>query len=128
VRQAESLLAFVDTLRAGSDDRVLVIGDLNANGQEDPIRTLTDGGLVNEIARFIPSPYSFIFDGQAGYLDHALTTSALSATVTGVTEWHVNADEPEFLDYNTEDRPDDLFSPTPFRSSDHDPVIIGFDL
>jgi predicted extracellular nuclease len=128
VEQAQELLAFVDDLRASSGDRVLVIGDLNANGHEDPIRVLTQGGLTNEVARFVSTPYSFVFDGQAGYLDHALTTSTLSLNVTGVTEWHINADEPEALDYHAQPAPAGLFTETPFRAADHDPVIIGLDL
>jgi predicted extracellular nuclease len=128
VRQAEALLGLVGTLQAGATDRVLVIGDLNAYGEEAPITMLTNGGLVNEIERHIASPYSFIFNGQSGYLDHALTTPSLSGRVTGVDEWHINADEPTFLDYETRFNPPELYAPTPYRSSDHDPVVIGLDL
>jgi hypothetical protein len=128
VRQAGELARFVGELQAGPTDRVLVIGDLNSNGQEDPIKTLTDGGLVNEIARHIQRPYSFVFDGASGYLDHALTTPSLSPRVTGVTEWHINADEPTFLSYDTRFNPPELFAQTPYRASDHDPVVIGLDL
>lgn len=129
VQQAEALLAFIADLQAGAgDDDVLVIGDLNSYGKEDPIQTLVNGGLTNESARFIDQPYSFVFDGQAGYIDHALTTNSLSAAVTGVTEWHINADEPAVIDYNTEFKPQDLYTPTPYRSSDHDPVVLGLEL
>lgn len=128
VRQAGELLQFVASLQASQTDRVLVIGDLNAYGQETPIQALTAGGLVNEVARHIPSPYSYVFNGQSGYLDHALTTASLSPRVTGVTEWHINADEPTFLSYNAPFAPPELFSEGPYRSSDHDPVIIGLDL
>ncbi len=71
------------------------------------------------------SRYSYVFDGEAGYLDHALATSSLSRQVTGVTIWHINADEPSVLDYNTEFKTQDLYAPTPYRSSDHDPVVVG---
>jgi predicted extracellular nuclease len=128
VLQAAELLQFVGALQAGPTDRVLVIGDLNSNGQELPITTLTDGGLVNQIARFIPTPHSFVFDGASGYLDHALATPSLSALVTGVTEWHINADEPTYLSYESQFNPPELYSPGPYRSSDHDPVIVGLDL
>ncbi len=129
VRQAEELRGFIAVLKASAaDDDVLIIGDLNSYGKEDPIDTLTTAGLVNQIERFVANPYSFIFDGQSGYLDHALTTQAMGNQVTGVTEWHINADEPSVIDYNTEFKPQDLFAPTPYRSSDHDPVIIGLQL
>jgi uncharacterized protein len=48
--------------------------------------------------------------------------------VTGTTVWHINSDEPPLLDYNTEFKPQsvqDLYDSNPFRSSDHDPVIVG---
>jgi predicted extracellular nuclease len=36
------------------------------------------------------------------------------------------------LDYNTNFKSDDqieeLYAPTPYRSSDHDPVLVGLDL
>lgn len=127
VEQAIALQDFVNTLD-DIDPDVLVMGDLNAYTQEDPIITLTSGGLVNELERFVTDPYSFVFDGQSGALDHALTTPSLSAQVTGVTEWHINADEPSVIDYNEEFKPQDLYTDEPFRSADHDPIVIGLNL
>ena len=48
--------------------------------------------------------------------------------MSGVTEWHINADEPDILDYDTtykSNTQDALYAPDPYRSSDHDPVIVG---
>ena len=130
IRQAQELLAFIATRQAAAGDNdVLVIGDLNAYGMEDPIQALTGGGLVNEINRFLgPDAYSYVFDGMSGYLDHALATSSLDTQVNAVTEWHINADEPSVIDYNTEFKPQDFYQSTPYRSSDHDPVIVGLNL
>lgn len=133
VQQSQRLINhFIPAVKAatGSED-VLIIGDLNANGQEDPIHTITSAGYVSEIERFVRPhgmPYSFVFDGQSGYLDHALSSPSLSPKVTGTTEWHANADEPTAIDYNTEFRVQDLYSATPYRASDHDPVIVGLNL
>lgn len=133
VQQAEALLGFVNELKVSTGDSdVLVIGDLNAYGEEDPIDVLRNGGLIDEIGRFVDNPYSFVFDGQSGYLDHALATSSLDTQVSGVTEWHINADEPRILDYNLEFKGSgaspDLYTETPYRSSDHDPVLVGINL
>jgi uncharacterized protein len=132
VKQANRLLTFISQVQATAGDTdVLTIGDYNANGAEDPIIALQNGGLVSEIERFVRPrgmPYSFVFDGEAGYLDHALTSASLSRNVTNVTEWHINADEPTVIDYNTEFKPQDLYTATPFRASDHDPVVIGLNL
>ena len=58
-------------------------------------------------------------------MDHAMATKSLAADITGVATWHINSDEPRFLDYNQEFNPKALYQADPFRSSDHDPVIIG---
>ncbi|MFP4308556.1 MAG: ExeM/NucH family extracellular endonuclease [Desulfococcaceae bacterium] len=126
-----------DPTGAGDPD-VLITGDLNAYDKEDPIFEILagpDGVLDTEddyldlIAEYEGElAYSFVFDGQFGYLDHALANPSMAAQVTGVTEWHINADEPDILDYDTtfkKDAQDALFEENPFRSSDHDPVIVG---
>jgi hypothetical protein len=134
VEQAKTLLSFLDTVKKISgDDDVLVIGDLNSYAQEDPVLALEQGGLQDQVQRFVGrTAYSYVFDGLAGYLDHALASPSLAAQVTGVSEWHNNADEPSVLDYNTEfkspDQVRDLYSPAPYRASDHDPVLVGLDL
>ena len=136
VQQASRLLSFIQQVqsRAGDND-VVVIGDLNAYAKEDPVNTLTAGGLVNQLAGQGWGAYSYVFDGETGYLDHALTTSSMIGQVVGVAHWHINADEPSFLDYTlsfkqpacTACEPD-LYTPTPYRSSDHDPVVLGLQL
>jgi predicted extracellular nuclease len=46
-----------------------------------------------------------------------------------VTVWHINADEPPVLGYErafkSAAQRDRLYAPDPFRSSDHDPVVVG---
>jgi hypothetical protein len=121
-----------DPTRSGDPD-FLIIGDLNAYAREDPIRALEAAGYTNLIRRDNgDGAYSYVFQGQSGYLDHALATASLRRQVTGVTEWHINADEPVVLDYNTEFKtPGQLssfYSPEPYRSSDHDPLLIGLNL
>lgn len=131
---AKELADWLDTDPTGVDDSdVLVMGDLNSYAMEDPIRALEEAGLVNLVRRFEgPDAYSYVFDGQWGYLDHALGSASLTRQVTGVTTWHINADEPPVLDYNTDFKSDgqveSLYAPTPYRSSDHDPVLVGLDL
>jgi len=61
-------------------------------------------------------------------LDHAFASSSMGAQVSGVTVWHINADEPVVLDYNTEFKTQDLYAATAYRSSDHDPVLVGLTL
>lgn len=127
VAQANRLLAQLDAL--GAPDP-LVLGDLNAYTEEDPIHALERDGFTGLSERFVPEAqrYSFVFDGQSGELDHALAAGDLVDKVTGTTIWHINADEPLILDYNTEFNPPGLYEPDRFRSSDHDPLLVGLDL
>ncbi len=48
--------------------------------------------------------YSYLFDGQLGHLDYALSSASLTPQVTGVGAWHINADEVPLFDYNDEVR------------------------
>ncbi|MFZ5904489.1 MAG: ExeM/NucH family extracellular endonuclease [Chloroflexota bacterium] len=115
------------------DPDFLLIGDFNSYAMEDPIRALLSVDYTNLINAFVGADaYSYVFDGQSGYLDHALATSTLSAQATGATEWHINADEPIALDYNEEYKTPNhvatLYAPDQYRSSDHDPLVVGLDL
>ncbi len=114
-----------------ADPDVLIIGDLNAYLREDPLRQIAAAGYGNLLEKFVGiNAYSFVFRGESGALDHAFASATLLPQVTGVSEWHINADESPLFDYNLESgRDDTLFDPdTPFRTSDHDPVMIGLSL
>ncbi|MEW5789129.1 MAG: ExeM/NucH family extracellular endonuclease [Pseudomonadota bacterium] len=129
VEQAQALADFAAGLSTSSGDAdVLIIGDLNAYGQEDPVLALLDRGYADQTRRFDGFGYSYVFDGEAGYLDHALASASLAAQVTGTHHWHSNADEPSVIDYNTEYKTQDLYTASPYRASDHDPVLVGLSL
>jgi predicted extracellular nuclease len=110
------------------DPDFLIVGDLNSYAMEDPIAAIEGAGYTNLIETFVgPDAYSYVYYGQAGYLDHALASPGLAPQVTGAAEWHINSDEPSALDYNDYNQPA-LYHPDPYRSSDHDPVLVGLDL
>lgn len=131
---ATALTQWLATDPTGSGDPdYLIIGDLNAYAKEDPITVFTNAGYTNLIDSYLgANAYSYVFGAQSGYLDHALANASLAAQVTGVAEWHINADEPIALDYNVEfksvNHQTTLYSPLPYRSSDHDPVLVGIQL
>jgi len=127
---ATALVDWLATDPTGSGSgRSIIIGDLNAYAMEDPIVAIQDGGYTDLIAAFAGTgyadgAYSFSFDGQAGYLDHALASPDLLSNISGAAPWHINADEPAGLDYNDFNQPG-LFNPDPFKSSDHDAIVAG---
>ena len=118
-----------DPTGAGTDN-VVVIGDFNAYTMGDAMARFETAGYSNVGAEIIgPTTYSFEFNGQSGALDHAVASPALAEKVVDATEWHINADEARWHDYNLEfGRDPAIFNPAePYRSSDHDPLIIGID-
>jgi len=134
--QATALLGFITTVQnTAVDPDVIILGDLNAYSQEDPMDILRAGGMID----LAVGQHSYVFDGQSGSLDHAMVTPSLLAQVTNAGIWNINSDEPIILDYNFEfkNNPNctsatctspDYYTPTPFRSSDHDPVLVGLAL
>ena len=128
-RAARALASWLATDPTESaDPDFLILGDLNAYALEDPIATLEDAGYTDLIEAFVgPGAYSYVFKGEAGALDHALANVSLAGQVTGATAWHINADEPRALDYDAANQPG-LYAPDRYRSSDHDPLLVGLDL
>ncbi len=143
-RQAAAA-ALVDWLATDPTDSgdadFLIIGDLNSYDKEDPIDTILLGsddtaGTGDDYTDLLyqwlgEAAYSYVFDGQIGYLDHALANVNLTSQVSGVTVWHINADEADLIDYDTSFKgpnQDAIYAPDAYRSSDHDPVIVGLNL
>lgn len=112
---------------------VLLIGDFNSYTYEDPIRLLESRGYRNLVSRWIgANAYSYVYNGEAGYLDHALASLPLASHVKAVHEWHINADEPVALQYTlaykSAEQQQTYYAPDAYRSSDHDPVLIDIAL
>jgi predicted extracellular nuclease len=120
-----------DPTNSGDPD-YLILGDLNSYDKEDPIDVFVAGGytdlLLNKLGE---DAYSYVFDGQIGYLDYSMPNQDLLPEISGVTAWHINADEADLIDYDTsfkQDAQDAIYAPDAYRSSDHDPVISGLEL
>jgi predicted extracellular nuclease len=129
---AQALAAWLATDPTGSrDPDFLIIGDLNAYEQEDPVSQLKSDGYASLQEAFATGQaYSYVFDAQIGTLDHAMANASLASQVSGLTEWHINADEADALDYNLDfGRNAAIFDGAiPYRASDHDPVVVGLNL
>lgn len=123
VAQAQRLAAFTSELAADPErgPDVLLLGDFNAYSEEDPIQAFEAGGFVDLGSQYAPDQETYTFNGQLGSLDHALASPSLASAITGYGVWGINA--PEWGDrgypYGATE------AGTPFRSSDHDPVLVG---
>ena len=128
-QQAHALNSFVAKLKLQGEDDVLMMGDFNSYLLEDPTAVLESAGNESLLKRMPANDrFTYVFGGETGALDHAYASGSLRAQVSSIGVWHINADEPSVLDYNTDFNTDDRFAPTPFRASDHDPVLVGLTL
>lgn len=125
VKSAQQLLATLSSSeRLQQLEYHIVLGDLNAYAQEDPLTTLAQAGFVNLIEQFEPNGYSYVFASQAGSLDHILVNQPLAAKVRQLKHWAINADEPIALQYQALDKYPDRVDTSPYRASDHDPLYL----
>lgn len=123
VAQAQAVKALVDDIVAdeAKGPNVLLLGDFNAYAEEDPIQVLTGAGMVDLLPELTDDQYTYTFNGQLGSLDHAIATPELAAAITGIGVWEINS--AEWSDRGFEF---DAAEPgTPYRSSDHDPIVLG---
>ncbi|MDZ4730049.1 MAG: ExeM/NucH family extracellular endonuclease [Xanthomonadales bacterium] len=117
-----------------ADPDVFIVGDLNAYYQEDPLQVFFKAGFGSLVAQ---SDHTYVFAGNWGSLDYVLASpSLLDQKVSGAV-WHINADENSLLDYNDsvkdaseaadEAKPSsqEHYANDAWRSSDHDPVMVG---
>ena len=139
---AQALVDWLANLAYFPDvEKTLIIGDLNSYDKEDPIDMIKLGSddTANTADDYLDMifekrgeyAYGYVFDGQTGYLDHALANPAMAESIVDVNFWHINADEPDLIDYDMSFKApaqDALYAPDAYRSSDHDPVIITLDM
>lgn len=127
--QAEALADFADTMagQAGTD-RVFLLGDFNSYTEEDPMQLLYNAGYT-DIGKAFTDESTYLFDGVVGSLDHVLASPGALDDVTGADVWNINSVESVALEYSRYNYNATIFyQPDPYRSSDHDPLVVGVDL
>lgn len=106
-----------------ADKPVFVIGDLNSYAKETAVTTFTDAGFT----LIDGGSESYQFGGRLGSLDHVLANKAANDLVKDAKVWDINADESVAFEYSRRNyNAVDFFAPDVFRSSDHDPIKVGF--
>ena len=135
-KQSEALLKHLGEQKDWADLPTFLVGDFNAYTKEDAITALVDGGFNIVESEKDYDQASYQFDGQLGTLDHVLANAAAMELVKDSTVWNINGDESAAFEYsrrnyNAQDFFGDGDNPiygygNPFRSSDHDPVKVGF--
>lgn len=125
MQEARDCLSTYENLKTYyGDSDVLVLGDLNSYSREDPLRIFLSAGYTNELEKYSPDSWSYVYQGQVGYLDHSLSSPTLTEQVTGAAPWDINASEPAYFEYQYTT----YYQADPYRYSDHNPIITGLKL
>lgn len=125
---SKALLAWIDGNEQWRDLPQFVMGDFNAYAKEDALRLLEEGGFTN-LEELYDAGHSYQFSGRVGSLDHVMANAAARKLTTGADVWDINADESNSFEYSRRNyNATDFYAADPFRSSDHDPIRVGFTL
>ncbi|MDK8898795.1 ExeM/NucH family extracellular endonuclease [Corynebacterium sp. MSK004] len=110
-----------------------VMGDLNTYSKEDAISVFRNAGYTIPVEELNAQEdwqnvASYQFSGRLGSLDHILANEHVDAQAAQT--WNINSDEPIAMEYSRRNYTGgDVFeADNPYRSSDHDPVKVGFNL
>ena len=89
------------------------------------MQVLYEAGFTN-IGKEFTDEQTYLFGGRVGSLDHVLASESLVGDVTDADIWNINSVESIGLEYSRYNaNVTDLYAEGPFRSSDHDPLIMG---
>ncbi|MCQ2310390.1 MAG: T9SS type A sorting domain-containing protein [Paludibacteraceae bacterium] len=110
------------------ENDVLIMGDLNAYPDEDPIQVLLQNGKRTDLHTYFHADtsysYTYSYDNfAANYLDHAICNASMLPQVTGMQAYHINSDERDCYTYDG-----GCYDGSMFRYSDHDPILVGLRL
>lgn len=93
------------------DPDILIMGDLNAQMDEECISVLLDNNYTEQLLWYDEDAYSYVYQGNHELIDHAFANSTMADQITGAAVWHTNTS----TYYNN-------------RYSDHDAVLVGLRL
>ena len=124
VAQASALASFAARF---ADKPTLLVGDFNSYSQEDPIKALEAAGWERVSGA---GEASYVYAGRSGSLDHVFANAAAKPLLADVTSWAVNAQESVAFEYSRAGMNAHLAieADNPYRSSDHNPELIGLTL
>ena len=109
MQNANNLISTLSGVSADPD--ILIMGDLNAYMGEAPIVALQNAGYEEQLVRFDPDAYTYIYHGEQGILDHAMANAPMAAQITGASPFNINHEASSYYKY-----------------SDHDAVVVGISL
>lgn len=118
----DSILTMLDEVQRNDcfgDSDILMVGDFNCYTKEQPLQHIVRHGYADQLMRFAPDGYSYVYRGEIGYLDRVFASPSMATQIVKVRPYHLNADTYYSCGYKRG------LNNTMYRYSDHDPILIG---
>ncbi len=97
-----------------TDPDILIMGDLNAQIDEECIALIQNAGYEEQLLRFDSTAYSYCWNYSGELIDHVFANASMAKQITGAGVWHLNN-----LSCNCY---------RCYDYSDHDPYLVALDL
>ena len=97
------------------DPDILVMGDLNCEVTEDPLKKIINAGFAEQLLRFDAEAYSHCYGGEGNLIDHAFANSTMSQQIRSAQIYHICTTNCGIDNYAT-------------SYSDHDPYVVDMNL
>lgn len=96
-----------------TDPDILIMGDLNATTEEDPVQKIVKAGYKEQLVRFDSTAYSYVYRNKEELIDHVLANSSMAGQITGAYTYHIN----NGLSSQAMEKK--------YKYSDHDAYVVG---
>ncbi|GBG30916.1 Hypothetical Protein FCC1311_071372 [Hondaea fermentalgiana] len=138
LKHAQQLIAWLSSSNPTGEetDKYILLGDFNSNNKDRSLQEFVkDGEFISLADRDIAEPFSYVYSGKFSTLDYFMVSANLNASCGNTYEWHINSLESNMIDYQDSqygwsypssclEKPDSYFDiDTPYRGSDHDPIV-----
>ena len=95
------------------DPDILIMGDLNATTDEEPIQLIINKGYAEQLVRFDENAYSYVYRNKEQLIDHVMANSSMASQIVGAYTYHINNGLSSTALENK------------YKYSDHDACLVG---
>ena len=115
-KRVRNVTDLVDLLPScATDPDILIVGDLNAQMDEDCISIIQNAGYTEQLLRFDNNAYSYCWNYEGELIDHVFANASMAEQITGAAVWHINTTCQWYDNYD-------------YRYSDHDAYLVAMNL
>ena len=87
--RVENANSLMEGLAMALDPDILIMGDLNCQVGEEAINNIIAGGYEEQLLKYNPSAYTYVYNNQPELIDHVLANESMRTQVTSAEVSHI---------------------------------------